>query len=577
MLCGVALLLFTVALSPSTTPVDGAANVDGAVGSAGMLRRPSVVLESALAKPRPSGTYGAGRPILPIHCAKNEAESFLVVVSGGASGLTDVVVDFPAPLAGAAVSLHAARYVNATKATGCTGATGLWADPLVPAVDVYAGERRNAFPLTVPAGENRIVWVDLFVPKGASAGNSMHPVTVTGAGGFSSTLHINLTIFNFTLPTTPSMRSHFGMPTWNAVASSHNSTHNSTLTDSLFKRYIKSGLMHRVTFGNFLSDGSAQMQSDAANGESGFWDEWGEFISNVALPFGPSPGQLSSVQAPAIICGLSWDKHSNRFNNCTAAAFVQQIRYWRNLSRSFDEKGRLPLLFDYSVDEPKCKTGDGRWDVLKRRAAMVKQANPHMQTLVTTSAEAARNYSAFGLIDVFVPIINDLSLKQRQKPDPDKPLGWDFCEQNSLCSAKLKTDQRSLYDFVKPGNLWTYQSCMSYGVYMYTPVLSYHLAQSLCVSLWLTCARTSCPWYVNVWCGRLRSQLYMCREHERREQCLLRGLALLCNRSRRPVRACFGSSQPCDGMGELPHPSGWRALCSHRTKFQYARRLLGER
>ena len=96
-----------------------------------------------------------------------------MVVSGGASGLTDVVVDFPAPLAGAAVSLHAARYVNATKATGCTGATGLWADPLVPAVDVYAGERRNAFPLTVPAGENRIVWVDLFVPKGASAGNSI--------------------------------------------------------------------------------------------------------------------------------------------------------------------------------------------------------------------------------------------------------------------------------------------------------------------------------------------------------------------------------------------------------------------
>jgi len=48
MLCGVALLLFTVALSPSTTPVDGA------VGSAGMLRRPSVVLESALAKPRPA-------------------------------------------------------------------------------------------------------------------------------------------------------------------------------------------------------------------------------------------------------------------------------------------------------------------------------------------------------------------------------------------------------------------------------------------------------------------------------------------------------------------------------------------
>jgi hypothetical protein len=30
-------------------------------------------------------------------------------------------------------------------------------------VDVYVGEQRNAFPLAVPAGENRVVWVDLFV------------------------------------------------------------------------------------------------------------------------------------------------------------------------------------------------------------------------------------------------------------------------------------------------------------------------------------------------------------------------------------------------------------------------------
>ena len=309
---------------------------------------PSAVLESALAKPRPAGAYAGGRAVLPVHCARNEVESFLVVVSGGAAGLTGVTVGFAAPLAGAAVTLHAARYVHATKPTGCTGAAGLWADPLVPDVDVYVGERRNAFPLAVPAGENRVVWVDLFVPKNASAGSSTHAVTVTGAGGFAATLRVNLTIWSFALPTTPSMRSLFGMPTWNAVAGSHNTTDSPRLTDALYKRYLKSGLMHRVSFGNFLSDGSAQMQRDAAGSPSRFFDEWGEFIGGVGLPFGPSPGRLSSVQAPALICGLSWDEGNDRFNNCTAAAFAEQIGYWRNLSHAFGERGWLQLLFDYS-------------------------------------------------------------------------------------------------------------------------------------------------------------------------------------------------------------------------------------
>ena len=92
---------------------------------------------------------------------------------------------------------------------------------------------------------------------------------------------------------------------------------------------------------------------------------------------------------------------------------------------------------------------------------MVKAANSRMQTLVTASAEAAQNKSSLGLIDIWVPIINDLSLKRRHQPDPKQ--SSDYCEQKSLCPPKLTHDQRSLYDFVSPGNLWTYQSCMSYG------------------------------------------------------------------------------------------------------------------
>ena len=90
----------------------------------------------------------------------------MVVSSGSAAALTGVTVEVAAAAPISSVMLYAARYVNATKSSGCSGAVGLWADPLVPDTDIYVGEKRNAFPLTVPAGRNRQVLVDLFVPPG---------------------------------------------------------------------------------------------------------------------------------------------------------------------------------------------------------------------------------------------------------------------------------------------------------------------------------------------------------------------------------------------------------------------------
>ena len=114
---GAARLLFAaLAAAAALSPRPGRAAPEGGT--------PAAVLESALAKPRPTQAYGGGSRTLPLHAARNEVESFLVVVNGGGGGLTDVTVRFPPPLAGGAVTLHAARYVNATKATGCSGAVG---------------------------------------------------------------------------------------------------------------------------------------------------------------------------------------------------------------------------------------------------------------------------------------------------------------------------------------------------------------------------------------------------------------------------------------------------------------------
>ena len=125
-------------------------------------------------------------------------------------------------------------------------------------MDVHVGEKRNAFPLTVPPGENRIVWIDLFTPVTASAGITTHTITVTGSGGFSVALTLNLTVFSFALPTTPSMSSLFGHGAdWATLAKAHGTTSDAETT-ALTKRYIKTGLMHRVSFADFLGYGSPQ-------------------------------------------------------------------------------------------------------------------------------------------------------------------------------------------------------------------------------------------------------------------------------------------------------------------------------
>jgi hypothetical protein len=47
---------------------------------------------------------------------------------------------------------------------------GQYPDALVPAVDEYVNETRNALPVSVPAGQTRVLWIDIFVPPGTPPG-----------------------------------------------------------------------------------------------------------------------------------------------------------------------------------------------------------------------------------------------------------------------------------------------------------------------------------------------------------------------------------------------------------------------
>lgn len=107
----------------------------------------------------------------------------------------------------------AASRVSRNEATGvCTDTADAcqFPDVLVPDRDSVYGEVRNAFQgLTVTAGQNRTIWADVFVPANTPAGIFTGSVTVTQSSGVATTVPVQLTVANVTLPATSTMDTAF--------------------------------------------------------------------------------------------------------------------------------------------------------------------------------------------------------------------------------------------------------------------------------------------------------------------------------------------------------------------------------
>ena len=207
---------------------------------------PPVVLAVALVKVRPlvpwcpgsdaepAGSAGVAGRVFAMAAARNEYESFQVVVNRPNATVNSVAVAFTGgpPVGIALLSrpnstlVHRAAYIDIKIVSDCDGTPGPWPDALIPDRDPWHGEKRNALPATAAAGhQNMLFWVDVFVHPDVPAGNYTAEVHVTltshsssssGGGGSSSSgtgggspaestvvaVPFQLRVFNFTLNST---------------------------------------------------------------------------------------------------------------------------------------------------------------------------------------------------------------------------------------------------------------------------------------------------------------------------------------------------------------------------------------
>ena len=348
-----------------------------------------------------------------ISAAKNEFESFQVVVTGPASGVSmslEGVGDGSGhSISGRDVTLYREALINVPVATGGDGAAGIWPDALIPDVDPIVGEKRNAFPFDVPAGESRAVLVDIHVPADAAAG--VYNGTLLVTGGVAAQIPVSVTVWDFAVPSTSSLRSAFGMA-WNGPCLGHGDGNctNFDYEQRLRARYVEAALDNRISI--TFPVVSAPIKPDATGSWADYDTYAGPFLDGTANTR-LQGAKLSAVQIQG------------------AGTVTAVAKSW---SDHFKAKGWTERLFNYLCDEPPLTC---QWTDINPRIASSRVADPSMPTLVTTTIGEAAQHGVTG-IDWFAPVINFMD---------DRP------------GTTNAGSQRAKYGNV----VWWYQSCMSFG------------------------------------------------------------------------------------------------------------------
>jgi hypothetical protein len=395
-------------------------------------------IEQPLAKVKPADPV-PNAPLqksADISAARNEFEPFQLVLRAESKDATGIDVEFSdlrlrdgsGVIQRDNITVYLERFIHLSQPSSLEGAAGDWPDPLIPRVDRYVHERRNAFPFDVAQGRNQPLWVEVFVPLSAKRGQYQGAAHVSLRGTVQFDIPIVITVWEFSLPSTATLKSSFGL-SGISVLKQHKGQY--TSDDELYaltRMYEKAALLHRIS----IHGGSGvppRGQSVAGHLEL----DWTAYDAEVG-PF--LDGTATSKDDPL------FGARATSMDLRTPASFAasdQQALYWQEWIKHFKRKGWLDRLFLYLWDEPSRADFDR---VLARGRASVS-ASPAIRNLLTTPFTPELSEA----VHIWVPLVNCLE----RKPGSD-----DFCAEAPPLGVYAGESQRGK-------SLWFYQSCASHG------------------------------------------------------------------------------------------------------------------
>lgn len=370
-----------------------------------------------------------------LYAARNEFEPFQIVLRTEGDDVPGVDAECSSlrtphgdEIASANITIYEEQFMNITRPSSGSGESGLWPDALIPRVDRYAHERRNAFPFSVIRGNNQPLWIDIFVPVNATPGIYSGTVSISREGKVNFSVPIHLTVWAFTLPSTSTLKSSFGL-NGTALVKQHRGRYTSDEDlYSLTREYARAALLHRISIhGGSMVPPKHEFTDGRVHLDWSTYDaEVGPFLDGTALP-------------------ETWPLHGARWTSVelrTPSSFdtnEQQALYLAASADHFQQKGWGNRLFLYLWDEPAASD----FGKVLQRGQAVLAADPHIRNLVTVPF--SRKLAS--VVQIWVPLVNCLE----RKSDADE-----YCVETPPLDVYSKEIQLGK-------EVWFYQSCASHG------------------------------------------------------------------------------------------------------------------
>ena len=368
-----------------------------------------VGVASALEKLRPGDPLPGGVAI-DLAGARGQCESAQIGVRPARA--LSALAARASPLEGPSLiapALYRVGTVELARPSGPEGERGPWPDPLIPERDAYFDEARRAFPVAVPARRLQAVWVEICVPLQAKAGRYRGEVRLSEEGRDLASIPVTLTVWPFTLPSTPSFPVTFGLATRVGTRALGRPDE-----PELARALAAALLRHRVTPHGLSSD-PPWGRCTARRCEL----DWRSYDAEVApILDGTLVSGARGTFAEARVAQRDWDGPDR-----DVAAL---LRSWRE---HFEARGWADRLWLYTLDEPKAQD----LPELARRARIARSVG--VRVFVTSPPVPELS----GLVDAYAPNLVFFERGAAERPVNPVPLD------------------------LSAGGLFWYASCLSHG------------------------------------------------------------------------------------------------------------------
>lgn len=364
-----------------------------------------------------------------IKSARNEYQAFQVVVRSGADGLKDVTAA-ASDLQGEGgrridrshISLFREQFIELrTPSPKSKMAPGFLPDALIPfegpwAVPVTGGKlpRFCAIPFSLSPDTNQPLWIEVYVPKEATPGEYSGTVKVSAHGLEPVQVPVALTVWDFALPETPTLRTNFGGLGRRLLTGHPGYKPNSPPYRTLERRYAESMSAHRICppvppylRPKVAADGTIDPKETHAA-----LKEW-----------------IGTFHLTGLQIDLLGEDPAGKDRD-------RNVKFLKSTWAYLKENGWEKMAYVYVLDEP----GDAKaYDEIRKRARMIHEAQPGFKVLCTEQPipENPAWGTLVGSVDIWVPLnslFDEKSAAERQKAGEEV---WSY---TARCEGKPGAD-----------------------------------------------------------------------------------------------------------------------------------------